>query len=130
MDAGMNSHAIPKVVKMALDKSWQTVIDWILRIGTPVLLGLSGWILGHLSDELHAVQAASVENTAAIREMRAAEFDMADAMASEKRHHAELAAIRNVIIEMERRLPTRTEFDGLSDSIQDLRQELRERRSN
>lgn len=107
-------HVFTDALKMSLDKPWQNFIDWSLRIFFPILLGVGGWVL-----------ASTTENSAKIREMDRVAFTIEDQIDAEKRHYEAIHALQKSINEMERRIPSRQEFDSLSNSIRDLKDEIR-----
>lgn len=105
---------------------WKSVVDWILRLGTPVVLGLSGFIIGDVTKELDQVQKASAENTVFIKEMKAVEYNINDAMRTQQKTYEQVDQLKRMVGDLERRIPTRTEFESLIISIRDLREDVRE----
>lgn len=113
--------------EMAENVTVQTIFDWALRIATGLFLGAASWILQEFSDDLEQVTVVSNENTAAIREIQSNRYTVQDAYKSQQATADQLAEIRSAISEMERRIPTRAEFQSWLDLVKDLREEIRRR---
>lgn len=118
-----------RIADMTENISAQTLADWALRIATGLFLAAGTWILNGFSEDMVRVQQTSTHNATEIKALKANSYTVRDAMQSREAVQLQLSDIREALTAMERRLPTRTEFEAMNTLVRDLREDLREDRA-
>lgn len=117
----MNLENAGKSIRMAFDKNFQTIVDWAIRIILPLLLGAIGWVTAEISD----VRDVATDNNKRLSVIESNRYTTADAMREQSQLWDRLDGIKTSISELERRMPTRSEFDAMQSLIKSLREDLR-----
>lgn len=106
---------------MAFDKNFQTVVDWSIRVMSPIVLGFLGWMVAEMAD----IQDHAVKNTERLVAIESNRYTTSDALRDQQKLWDRLDGIKIGINDLERRLPTRAEFDATNELIKALREDVR-----
>lgn len=115
-----------EVFGMAFDKNFQTIVDWSIRILSPILLGMVGWVVS----ELGAINKNVSRNSERLVAIESNRYTTANALQDQQTLWDRLDGIKGSIAELERRIPTRTEFEAMSALIHSLRDDVRASRNS
>lgn len=91
------------------DFNWKHATDVLLKIISPILLGMCGWLALRVID--HEVRLASIESSRYTRK---------DASEAKDKLYGKLDAIKESVISLERKVPSKDEMTRVRDSISKL----------
>lgn len=102
----------------------KAVLDWVFRVVFPITLAVASWFSSYCVGQINALSKMTHANAAKLQELDRVVVTTDDQRVVDARHYEAMTSLRTAIHDLERRMPSRQEFESLTVTIRELKNEI------